>query len=101
MSGVNNKANIWAVMGSTGGGKGNTVKVFLQKSKIKRLIVWDAMSEYSEFGQVVTTLAGLYNEVTTENSYKKSFKIIFSFVSISKTVFCFLIASSNSSSLII
>lgn len=43
-------ANIWGVLGASGTGKGLWIKKQLNKLKPKRLVVWDFMDEYGEFG---------------------------------------------------
>ncbi len=53
------KANVTAIIGSTGSGKGSRMKWILSREKFDRLAIFDPEGEYSEFGQVVDTLAGL------------------------------------------
>ncbi len=77
MSGEGKKANIWAIMGATGGGKGNTVKIFYQRIKPKRSIIWDGLHDFNEHGQTVTTLGELYQAVKIKNGYRKHFNIVF------------------------
>lgn len=43
-----NKASIVAVLGASGSGKSEWVKRRLEKSKPRRLLVWDAMREYGD-----------------------------------------------------
>ena len=54
-----NQARIIAVMGASGSGKSTYIKRFLRKPKPARLMVWDPMREYSEFGQVYDSLGGM------------------------------------------
>jgi len=77
MSGEGKKANIWAIMGATGGGKGNTVKKFYQKAKPKRSIIWDGLHDFNEHGVNVQTLTELHNAITTTKGFKKNFNIVF------------------------
>lgn len=46
---VQNEAQIWAVMGQSGTGKGLWVKAKLRKLKPQRIIILDPQDEYSEF----------------------------------------------------
>lgn len=50
---VENKANIVAVMGGSGSGKSTFIKREILRLKPKRLIVFDVMHEYGEFGQPI------------------------------------------------
>lgn len=56
-TGNHNQASIAAVMGASGSGKSLFVKGELKRIKPPRLMVWDFKREYSEFGQVVTSLS--------------------------------------------
>lgn len=51
---VENKAQIWAVMGQSGTGKGVWVKGELKRLKPRRILILDPQDEYGEFGQAVT-----------------------------------------------
>src|SRR5690606_20704486 len=54
------EAKIWAVMGASGSGKGAWIKGQLRHEvDITRLVVWDFMDEYGEFGAKVVTLDAL------------------------------------------
>lgn len=52
-----NKAQIWAVVGASGCGKGLWMKDRLRKLKPKRLIILDTKNENEEFGELMPTLA--------------------------------------------
>jgi hypothetical protein len=54
-----NKAHIIAVLGASGSGKRLFIKAELRRLKPRRLIVWDTLGEYGEFGQPVAQVAGL------------------------------------------
>lgn len=56
---IANKAQIIAVMGASGSGKSTFIKRALRKPKPARLMVWDPMGEYAEFGQVFSSLGGM------------------------------------------
>jgi hypothetical protein len=51
---VENKAQIWAVMGQSGTGKGLWIKRELRRLKPKRILILDPQDEYGQFGQQVT-----------------------------------------------
>lgn len=69
---VANKAEIVAILGSSGSGKSTTIKQWLKKKKPKRLIIVDPMGEYGDYATHIATL----EDCVTEAS-KKSFKIAF------------------------
>jgi hypothetical protein len=52
---VENKAQIWAVMGQSGTGKGLWIKSELRRLKPKRILFLDPQDEYGEFGPGVST----------------------------------------------
>lgn len=52
-----NKPRIRAYVGSTGSGKGVSVREFLRRDKPERLIVWDAVAEWGELGRTFQDLA--------------------------------------------
>lgn len=54
-----NKASIVAVMGASGSGKSLFLKAELRRLKPRRLIVWDALGEYTEFGTAANSLGDL------------------------------------------
>lgn len=58
-TGAAHKAKIIAVMGASGSGKSLYVKQGLKTQRPRRLLVWDPLHEYGEFGHVVTSLADL------------------------------------------
>ncbi|HYC45372.1 MAG TPA: hypothetical protein VED01_07770 [Burkholderiales bacterium] len=53
------KAQIWAVLGSSGSGKGVWVKSRLRAIAPARLLVWDYLDEYSELARRCVTLRAL------------------------------------------
>lgn len=57
--GVSNEAKIWAVLGSSGCGKGLWIKSQLRKLKPKRLVILDTKDENAEFAERVATLPDL------------------------------------------
>lgn len=66
------KANIVAVMGGSGSGKSTYIKREIERTKPKRLIIFDVMHEYHSLGDVVTTCSGLVSQIK-----KKSFAVVF------------------------
>ena len=54
-----NNAQIWAVIGASGTGKGVWAKGELKRLKPPRLVCWDFMNEYGEFAKEVATLEGI------------------------------------------
>lgn len=60
---ADNKANIWAVMGQSGTGKGAWIKARLRKLKPKRILILDPQDEYHEFADPVTSAAALAQAV--------------------------------------
>lgn len=60
---VQNKAQIWAVMGQSGTGKGAWIKSRLRKLKPARILILDPQDEYHEFGQAVSSAAELARAV--------------------------------------
>jgi len=57
--GTANAAQIWAVLGSSGCGKGLWMKQELRKLKPKRLIILDTKDENGDFAEAVPTLRAL------------------------------------------
>jgi hypothetical protein len=56
---VENKANIWAVMGQSGTGKGLWLKSELRRLKPARILILDPQDEYGKFAQAVTSAADM------------------------------------------
>lgn len=54
-----NKARIEAVFGAPGSGKSARVKQCLAREKPSRLLIWDPLAEYGEFGRPVPDLAAV------------------------------------------
>lgn len=66
---VENKAQIWAVMGQSGTGKGLWLKRELRRLKPRRIIILDPQDEYTPFAQAVGA-ADLARIVTAAGSAK-------------------------------
>lgn len=66
---VENKAQIWAVMGQSGTGKGLWLKSELRRLKPRRIIILDPQDEYGAFGQAVSA-ADLARIVTAAGAAK-------------------------------
>ena len=54
-----NKPSLRAYIGATGSGKGVSVREHLKLEKSDRLVVWDPLREYGQFGKYVTTIQEL------------------------------------------
>lgn len=54
-----NRPDLRAYIGSTGSGKGVSVREHLKATKPDRLVVWDPLHEYGGFGRTVTTIPEL------------------------------------------
>lgn len=54
-----NKPSLRAYIGATGSGKGVSVREHLKSEKADRLVIWDPLREYGQFGRYVTTIAEL------------------------------------------
>lgn len=52
--GSSNEAEVIAVIGATGSGKGVYIKNYALKKSDKRLVIWDYMQEYGHFVDLVT-----------------------------------------------
>jgi hypothetical protein len=52
-------ATIWAVLGSSGAGKGLWIKARLRELNPRRLLVWDYLNEYGEFTRPMRSLQAL------------------------------------------
>ena len=59
MNNARNKAVIIAVMGASGSGKSAFIKQTIRKELPRRLMIFDPMKEYGDFGEVVTTAGAL------------------------------------------
>jgi hypothetical protein len=70
-----NKARIIAAMGASGSGKSTFVKGELRRTAPKRLLVWDYMREYGEFGAVCSTLGEMHAQVSAAG--KGPFALVF------------------------
>lgn len=73
---VKNNASILAVMGAPGSGKSSWIKQQLKKSKPPRLMIWDTMQEYSEFGQITGKPTEL-TQIVSAAGKKGRFAVVF------------------------
>ncbi len=65
-----NEANIMAIMGASGSGKSLTVKSGLAASPPRRLLVWDAMDEYSPHAKSCSTLRELVDAMREQPAFQ-------------------------------
>lgn len=70
---VTNKANIVAVMGGSGSGKSTFIKREIDRLKPKRLIVFDVMHEYHDYGQPVK-LCGELAQLAKAKTFRLDFQ---------------------------
>jgi hypothetical protein len=75
---VENKAQIWAVMGQSGTGKGLWLKARLRKIKPKRIIILDPQDEYGEFASPIQRLEDFARMVVNAGA-TGSFKVRYVF----------------------
>jgi hypothetical protein len=68
--GTSNEAKIWAVLGSSGCGKGLWIKQEIRRLKPSRLIILDTKDENGEFAEPVATLRDL-----ARATFAKQFKV--------------------------
>lgn len=68
--GTANSAKIWAVVGSSGCGKGLWMKEQIRKLKPKRLVILDTKDENGEFAELAPTLHAL-----TIATFQKEFRV--------------------------
>ncbi len=68
--GVSNNAQIWAVIGSSGCGKGLWMKEQLRKLKPKRLVIVDTKDENGDFADLAATLSDV-----ARATFKPVFKV--------------------------
>jgi DNA helicase HerA-like ATPase len=61
--GARNKAQIVAVMGASGSGKSTFLKQIIRKTLPSRLLIWDPMTEYGDFGEGTRTLSDVMNKM--------------------------------------
>ncbi len=83
-----NRPDLRAYIGSTGSGKGVSVREHLKATKPDRLVVWDPLHEYGGFGRTVTTIPELcqalkaprfavcFNPGPDVDSYAKKFDLV-------------------------
>lgn len=74
---VKNAASILAIIGASGSGKSAFLKQQVARLNPPRLLVWDPMREYAEFGEVVTQLAKLGECVSTAGNKRGKFALVF------------------------
>lgn len=67
---VTNDAQIWAVVGASGCGKGLWMKERMRRLKPKRLIILDTKDENAEFAELAPTLSDV-----ARASFKKQFRV--------------------------
>ncbi|WP_237772486.1 ATP-binding protein [Herbaspirillum robiniae] len=75
---VQNEAQIWAVMGQSGTGKGVWVKSELRRLKPRRILILDPQDEYGAFAEPVTK-AGDMARIVTAAGPNGSFKVRYVF----------------------
>lgn len=75
---VENKAQIWAIMGQSGTGKGLWVKSELKRLKPARLLILDPQDEYGAFAQAVSGAAELAKIIVAAGEHKP-FKVRYVF----------------------
>jgi hypothetical protein len=68
--GADNQAQIWAVLGASGSGKGLWIKGELRRLKPPRLLIFDQMDEYGEFAKPAASLQALLGELKATGSGK-------------------------------
>lgn len=61
--GSSNQANIWAVIGASGTGKGLWIKEQLAALQPSRLVIWDFMDEYSDHARPSATLDAIRRDM--------------------------------------
>lgn len=54
-----NRPNLRAYIGATGSGKGVSIREHIKAEKPERLVFWDPLREYAQFGKFVTTIPDL------------------------------------------
>lgn len=54
-----NKPSLRAYIGATGSGKGVSIRDYLKAEKPARLVIWDPLREYGQFGRFVTNIPDL------------------------------------------
>lgn len=75
---VENKAQIWAVMGQSGTGKGAWVKSRLRRLKPARILILDPQDEYHEFGDPVSSAADMAR-IVVKGADKGPFRVRYVF----------------------
>lgn len=73
-----NKAQIWAVMGQSGTGKGAWIKSRLRKLKPSRILILDPQDEYHEFAEKVTSAKAMAEAVVKAGD-KGAFRVRYVF----------------------
>lgn len=62
-----NRPDLRAYIGATGSGKGVSIREHLKAAKPARLIVWDPLREYGEFGRYVSTIPDLCKAIAGDS----------------------------------
>lgn len=61
-----NRPDLRAYIGATGSGKGVSVREHLKAAKPARLVVWDPLREYGQFGRYVTNIPDLCKALASQ-----------------------------------
>ena len=69
-----NSAEVIAVIGATGSGKGVFIKQYALKKSDKRLLIWDYMREYGAFVDVITDKLGVAIQALKAGQFRIAFQ---------------------------
>lgn len=69
-----NSAEVIAVIGATGSGKGVYIKRYALKKSDKRLVIWDYMREYSAFVDLITDKLGVAIQAIKAGQFRIAFQ---------------------------
>lgn len=61
-----NRPNLRAYIGATGSGKGVSIREHIKQERPDRLVFWDPLREYGQFGRYVTTIAELCKAMASQ-----------------------------------
>lgn len=75
-AGTHNRAKIYAVMGASGSGKGARIKNDFLRPNPGRLLIWDPLREYDEFGAVTESLRDLAAFVNGKRAFRAVYRPI-------------------------
>ena len=70
---ASNAAQIWAVIGASGTGKGLWIKQQLAALQPARLVCWDFKNEYGDYARPVETLEGIRRAMLTPGPGRYAF----------------------------